>query len=573
MKARKAHTDTALRRQLYRGNGGAFAAELAAMLLLVAINLALSWLLQQIIDVAAGLDTGFSLLQLSWLAVGLVVAVVLAKLVQTAARPRFFEKAMLQYKSYAFSQLTKKSLAAFSGEQTAVYLSALTNDVASIETNYLETVFTLVSELLLAAGALALMLYYSPLLMLVSIAFAALPLIASLLTGGKLAEADRRVSEQNKNFMAQLDDLLSGFAVVKSFQAEAEAQALFASANRTVEHEKRIRRKTGILVKLYASTGSIASQLGIFLVAAILAVRGYGVTPGMAMVFLQLVGILIEPIQEVPAALANRKAAHALMGKLSGALAENVYDAGAELSPTLEGPIEVRDLRFGYEPGKEVLHGVSAQFAPGKSYAVVGASGSGKSTLLNLLQGAYKSYDGDILVNGTQLREASAESVFSLVSSIGQSVFIFNASIRDNVTMFRSFDPADVDRAIQASGLDTLIAARGDEYLCGENGCNLSGGERQRISIARCLLRKTQVLLADEATASLDRESAGHVCNAILSLTGLTRIVVTHALDAPLLRRYDRILAFKDGRVAEAGTFDELMQKKGYFYSLYTLNT
>ncbi len=562
-----------LRAQLWRGNGGSFAAELAAMLLLVVINLALSWLLQQAIDVAAGLNTGFSLRQLIWFAVGQSVSVVAAKRVQMAAQPRFFERAMLQYKDYAFSQLTKKSLAAFSGEQTAAYLSALSNDVASIETNYLETVFTLVSDLLLAAGALALMLYYSPLLTLISVAFAALPLIASLLAGGKLAEADRRVSEQNKNFMAQLDDLLSGFAVIKSFQAEDEVQALFQAANRTVEREKRLRRRTGILVRLYANTGGIASQLGIFLVAAVLAVHGYGVTPGMAMVFLQLAGILAMPIQEVPAALASRKAAHALMDKLSGALAANVHDAGKDLPPTLEGPIEVRALRFGYEPDKAVLHGVSAQFEPGKSYAVVGASGSGKSTLLNLLQGAYKGYEGDILINGTQLREASAESVFSLVSSIGQSVFIFNASIRDNITMFRSFDPADVDRAIKDAGLDTLIAARADDFLCGENGCNLSGGERQRISIARCLLRKTPVLLADEATASLDRESAGNICNAILSLTNLTRIVVTHALDAPLLRRYDRILAFRGGRIVEAGTFDELMQKKGYFYSLYTLNT
>ena len=566
-------TYLALRKQLYRGNYGAFSVQVAAILLLMAVNLGVSWLLQQVIDVVAGIDTGFSILQLALMAAAMVALVALGILVESHTKPCFFERAMLQYKSYAFSRLTKKSLAAFSGEQTAVYLSALSNDAASIETNYLEKLFTLIADIVLGLGALALMLYYSPLLMLIAIAFSALPLAAALLTGGKLAAADRRVSEQNKNFMAQLDDLLSGFSVIKSFQAESEAEALFAKANQASEHEKRGRRKISILVSLFTNTGNIASQLGIFLAAAVLSKRGFGVTPGMVVVFVQLVGLLAMPFQEVPEALANRKAAHALMEKLAGALEENVNDTGVELASGLTRPIEVRDVRFGYEPGKEVLHGVSATFEPGRSYAVVGASGSGKSTLLSLMQGAYKTYEGDILVNGTQLKDASAESVFSLVSSIGQSVFIFNASIRDNITMFRDFDPQAVDRAIEGAGLSQLIAARGEDYLCGENGCNLSGGERQRISIARCLLRKTPVLLADEATASLDRESAGHVCNSILSLTELTRIVVTHALDAPLLRRYDRILAFKGGRVAEEGTFDELMQKKGYFYSLYTLNT
>ena len=566
-------TYLALRKQLYRGNYGAFSVQVAAILLLMAVNLGVSWLLQQVIDVVAGIDTGFSILQLALMAAAMVALVALGILVESHTKPCFFERAMLQYKSYAFSRLTKKSLAAFSGEQTAVYLSALSNDAASIETNYLEKLFTLIADIVLGLGALALMLYYSPLLMLIAIAFSALPLAAALLTGGKLAAADKRVSEQNKNFMAQLDDLLSGFSVIKSFQAESEAEALFAKANQASEHEKRGRRKISILVSLFTNTGNIASQLGIFLAAAVLSKRGFGVTPGMVVVFVQLVGLLAMPFQEVPEALANRKAAHALMEKLAGALEENVNDTGVELASGLTRPIEVRDVRFGYEPGKEVLHGVSATFEPGRSYAVVGASGSGKSTLLSLLQGAYKNYSGDVLINGTQLKEASAESVFSLVSSIGQSVFIFNASIRDNITMFRDFDPQAVDRAIEGAGLSQLIAARGEDYLCGENGCNLSGGERQRISIARCLLRKTPVLLADEATAALDRESAGHVCNSILSLKELTRIVVTHALDAPLLRRYDRILAFKDGRVAEEGTFDELMEKKGYFYSLYTLNT
>ena len=147
---------------------------------------------------------------------------------------------------------------------------------------------------------------------------------------------------------------------------------------------------------------------------------------------------------------------------------------------------------------------------------------------------------------------------------------MFNASIRDNITMFREFPKEDVDRAIEQAGLTEFIRQKGEDYLCGENGSGLSGGEKQRISIARALLRGASVLLADEATAALDAHTAHQVSNAILDLD-ILRIVVTHRLEESLLRRFDHILVMKNGSVAECGSFDELMNRKEYFYSLYTV--
>nr|MCR5499350.1 ATP-binding cassette domain-containing protein [Acetatifactor sp.] len=125
--------------------------------------------------------------------------------------------------------------------------------------------------------------------------------------------------------------------------------------------------------------------------------------------------------------------------------------------------------------------------------------------------------------------------------------------------------------ALRRASLEELVAQRGEEYRCGENGNGLSGGEKQRISIARSLLRKSSVLLVDEATAALDKETAYHVSDDILNLAGITRIVVTHALEERLLCRYDGILVMKDGRIAESGSFDELMNQNGYFRALYTV--
>ena len=135
--------------------------------------------------------------------------------------------------------------------------------------------------------------------------------------------------------------------------------------------------------------------------------------------------------------------------------------------------------------------------------------------------------------------------------------------------MFRDFSKEEVDCAVEQSGLSAVIASKGENYRCGENGTGLSGGERQRISIARALLRRTPVLMLDEATAALDNQTAFEVTEAILNLQSLTRIVVTHRLEPALLKQYDEILVLRDGRITEQGTFDALMERTGYFYSLY----
>ena len=152
------------------------------------------------------------------------------------------------------------------------------------------------------------------------------------------------------------------------------------------------------------------------------------------------------------------------------------------------------------------------------------------------------------------------------------SDLLFDDTIRRNITMFRDFPEERVDEAVRRSGLDGLIAQRGEDYRCGENGGGLSGGERQRVSIARCLLRGTPVLLLDEATASLDNQTAFAVTDAILHLDGLTRLVVTHRLEEALLEQYDEIVVLRSGAVCERGRFEELMERKGYFYSLYNVS-
>ena len=479
---------------------------------------------------------------------------------------------MRQYKDFAFQKLTEKSISSFRAESTAAYLSALTNDAASVEADHLSQQLSVITKTVTFLGALAMMLWYSPLMTAIAAGVTVLPLIASLLTGGQLQAAEKRVSDRNRDFTAALSDCLGGFSVVKTFQAEKEIFRLFAESNRALEQEKFSRRRVKALVGMIGAIAGIVAQLGAFLAGAYLALAGKGLTAGAVFMFVNLMSFMIGPVAELPALLAARKAARGLIDKLADALEQDeAQPDGVHITP-LARELRFENVRFSYDGETEILRGVSARFEAGKAYAIVGASGSGKSTLLNLLTSPGTAYDGSILLDGTELRTIAPESLYETVSLIQQNVFVFNASIRDNITMFRSFPSEELAQAVRRAQLESLLADRGEGYLCGENGSGLSGGEKQRISIARSLLKHASVLLADEATAALDAQTAHQVTDDILSLTGVTRIVVTHTLEQAALRQYDGILVLKDGRIAETGSFDELMERKGYFYALYTVS-
>ena len=559
-------------RQFYKGNGWRFALALSVTLFLTAATMMVSWLIQVIIDLGTGADVGFSFSQVVLLTVIGILLEGFAFFLEYHAKPRFIAKGIGQYKEYVFTRLCQKGIGAFSSENSSLYISALSNDAATVEMNYLANVFIIVENSATCIGALVLMFHYSPLLTILSIILALLPLAVSICTGNLVAKAEKTVSDKNETYMSTLKDSLVGFAVIKSFRAEAQMCRIFSEAVKEVTDAKTFRKKMSVLVNgLSACSGTIL-QFSIFLIGAYLALTGHGLSAGSVLVFVQLLNFVINPIGTIPHALAEIKASKALIEKVAEALESNVREEGLACKQELVTGIAVQNLSFGYEEERNVLQDVNFTFDAGKSYAIVGSSGSGKSTLLNLLMASRSDYAGSICYDDTELRQISSDSLYEMVSVVQQNVFIFNASIRDNITMFSDFPKEEVDRAIELSGLSKLIAERGEDSLCGENGSGLSGGEKQRISIARSLLKKSQVLLVDEATAALDAQTAFQVSNAILDLNGMTRIVVTHALDENLLKRYDCVLTLKNGCIAESGSFEELMEKKGYFYSLFTVS-
>lgn len=559
-----------LRNALYRKNLVSLVITLVFGIFSSLISVLFAYLLQQILDVAVSGDFG-DLNRLLFWSVVLILGFFLTQLFMVRQRHHFAKTGMIQYKQDAFEAVTRKNIASFSKEQSSTYIALLTRDTQAIEENILFANIQIIILLVSFFGALSLMIWYNLAMTFAVILFTALPVLVSILFGKRIAQLERGISDRNEKFTEVIKDLLSGFFVIKSFQAEKEATSVFTLQNLHLEEEKRVRRNAEGFIHVFSSAIGAAMQIGVFLVGAYLALQGQ-ITVGIVLAFVQLMNNIIEPVQILPGLLAKRKAAYGLIDKMDSLAFSNQAEEGTLAMPEFREEIRFDNVSFCYEENLPVLSNFNASFEKGKSYAIVGESGSGKSTILRLLLRSFEQYEGEIRVDGNELRDLKLEDLYRKFMIVQQDVFIFNASIRENITMFRETDPDLLGRALTRAGLSAFVAEKGLDFSCGENGTNLSGGERQRISIARSLLHTPAVLLMDEATSSLDRETANRILEQVMRLEALTRIVVTHEIDRKILLPFDEILYLRNGKIEERGSYDNLLEQKGYFYSLVNLS-
>ena len=548
-----------------------FLISMISMVILSAYNLIISWLLQKIIDLAAGIDkTPFYQLALVSLLSFLVFIVFY--FIFRYAHPKFLQTLSTSYKELLFSKILRNNSRTVSELGSGQFLSKLSNDLKSIEEHYFDFYITLIDIGISFVGAIVLMLWYSPVLTMVAIALSILPLLASIPASKEITKTEKNLSKKNAEFMEFMRDTLSGFSVIKSFQAESELENRFHEENVKIEKAKFLRRFAEENINLLSTAASVVMRLGVFLFGAWLSLSNSHVTPGIVLVFLQLLTFIITPIEKIPSLFANRKAARSLIAQTEELFYEKDDEQEKLEINTLKSAIEVQNLSFSYENTEKALQAVSLTFHAGKKYAIVGASGSGKSTLFKLLTKYSNEYNGNILFDGIDLRNITYSSLSQIISVVQQNVFVFHDSIYNNICLYKNIPEKEFDCVIQKSGLSSLIQQKGKNFSCGANGNKLSGGEKQRISIARALLRNASILLMDEASSALDEKTADEIMHSILDMPGTTSLVITHRLNSTLLKKYDGICVLHHGKIIEFGPFDELMKNKGLLYSLVLLS-
>lgn len=444
------------------------------------------------------------------------------------------------------SDLFKATLSAptsdYSGANTAEYINDLTNNLSIFENSYVKNIYLLVTIVTMFVSASVVTIVAEPLMLVLMVALAVITVLVSNNMGKPIEKKTEEYMRCQADYVAELKDDFSAFYLIRAFGVVNNI--LFKHANKNMETEK-----TKVSTSVWQVLCQAAGQLvGLLSTVAVMAIAAYFVIKGrfslgMIIVFGNLIGQIISPITCISEVMANISASRPVVARFKEMLAVN-DSYGNENKEDFKVGLTLKNVSFSYGE-KQVLHNVSFVFEKGKKYAITGANGSGKTTLINIIAGLIQGFDGDVLYDESSITDLSRESVTNLVSVVAQDTFLFNDTIRNNISLFeKSFSDKSIKQALEDAGLLKLIESfpNGLDTVVEENGKNFSGGERQRLSLARAFLRNRPILILDEGTSAVDAAAAADIEDGLLNNRDLTLIVITHNVSDEHLRRFDSAL-------------------------------
>ena len=487
-------------------------------------------------------------------------------------RNKLVRQIMSKYKNKVFQSILDRDYRDFSKEKSGKFISILTENMKKIEQDYLHQYFNISKNLSLMIFSLVAMFIGNWFLTLLVIIASIIPMMISGFIGQKSVSLQNSSMIADQKYLAKVKDILAGFLVIKSFNVKEAIRQDYKNESEKLDEIYFIKGKFDVL-------SNVISQLSgmiVFLVAfggGMYLVFGGHTTIGSVTAIVQLVNFVVMPLNEIGMGMSKFREGQATLNSFE--VKDVIELQTGKTKEYFDDVISFSNVDFSYPNAEEkIFNHLSLQIKKGEKIAIVGMSGSGKSTLLNLLLRFYYVTSGYISIDNQDLQAISAESLYNLMTIVQQDVYIFDDTLKANITLSQSFTEDDIKKAVQQSGLESYVLENesGLQALCGENGSNLSGGERQRLSIARALIRKTPILLLDEVTSSLDNKVTTEIENSILEIQDLTVLVVTHKLNKSMLKKYNRILFMKNGVIVEDGSFDNLMDRKGEFYKLVELS-
>lgn len=472
-----------------------------------------------------------------------------------------------------FINLQKLPLRYFDNNSSGDLMSRLTNDVDNINTTLSQSVTQLFSGVINVVGMFIAMIILSPLLTLIGMITVPLTFISTKVLAKTTQKFFVKQQEELGNLNGYIEEMVSGQKVVLLFSEEEKVKEEFSDINERLTKSAIIAQGVSSFMGPINNFINNISYLIISVVGGYLILKGSGITVGIVFSFLLYMKNFTRPINEI------MNLFNTIQSALAGA--ERVFDVideekerdreEAKAITNIDGKVELKNVTFSYEKGKEILKNVSIEAKKGEVIAIVGPTGAGKTTIVNLLTKFYKIDSGEILIDGKNIDDITRESLRKSVAMVLQDTYLFSESVSENIKYGRlEATEEEIIEAAKMADAHNFIKQLPEGYntILADNGCNLSQGQRQLLAIARAILSQASILILDEATSSIDTRTEVLIQNAMLKLMqGKTTFVIAHRLST--IRNADKILALKDGEIIESGTHDELLKKNGFYANLY----
>ena len=558
-------------KQLIKNHQKAFYAFMIFNILVPLTNIAFAYSIKGIID--SGMSQNKEALTQAVL-VGAIVILIYAGLnfISLRLKNKLVRQIMSRYKNKVFQSILDRDYRDFSKEKSGKFISVLTENMKKIEQDYLQQYFNISKNISLMIFSLLAMFIGNWYLTLLVIIASMIPMMISGFIGQKSAYLQKSAMIVDQKYLAKVKDILAGFLVIKSFNVKEAIRQDYRNESEKLDEIYFMKGKFDVLANVISQLSGMIVFLVAFGGGMYLVFNGY-TTIGSVTAIVQLVNFVVMPLNEVGMGMSKFREGQATLDAFE--VKDVIELQTGKTKEYFDDVISFSNIDFSYPNTEEkIFNHLSLKIQKGEKIAIVGMSGSGKSTLLNLLLRFYDVTRGHISIDNQDIQAISAESLYNLMTIVQQDVYIFDDTLRANITLNQFFTDEEIKQAVQQSGLESYVLENesGLQALCGENGSNLSGGQKQRLSIARALIRKTPILLLDEATSSLDNQVTTEIESSILDIQNLTALVVTHKLNENILKKYDRILFMKDGVIVEDGSFSDLMDRRGEFYKLFELS-
>ena len=476
----------------------------------------------------------------------------------------------LRSRFYAHLQRLSLSFHARAGVGDLIY--RVTADTYAIQTLAMNGLFPILSAALLLGGMLVVMIRLDPLLTAVACGVAPLLLAGIVLVNRHITAAAIEMRERESEVYQIVQRNLSAIKVVQAFSREGVEHRRFVAGSRA-------SLQSGL--RLYTLQTAYGAATNVLIAAGTAGVLWFGarqvwsgqLSVGELIVFISYLAALYAPINSIVQTYGLIQGARAGVIRVFTILDAQpaVRDGHARLPAPLRGEVEFRNVSFTYPDGAPALRSVDLRVAAGECLAVVGPTGAGKSTLVSLVPRFYDASEGQVLVDGVDVRTLRCDDLRRQVSMVLQPPIVFPVSIHDNIAYGRPDAPrAEVEAAARIAQAHEFIARlpQGYDTVIGEQGSTLSEGERQRLTIARAVLLQAPILILDEPTSSVDVNTEASIMNGLETLTaGRTTFVIAHRLST--VRKADRIAVLEHGAVVEHGTLAELLARGGLFARMY----